>query len=115
MKKPIENINYNSIPKEIEIFGRTIKTVDHSEKLNAINVYGEARYGSNEIEMTYYLPDRTISEEELKLTYLHEMFHFILNFTGYEEILKSIGKVDMEQFIELMATGFYQYEKSKKY
>jgi hypothetical protein len=115
-KKPIEKIDYNSIPREIELFGRKIITVDHTDRLNKINVYGEARYGSNEIAMSYIHPepDHKISIEEIKLTYLHEMFHFILNFTGYENILKDT-KIDIEQFIELISSAIYQYEKTRKY
>ena len=43
------------------------------------------------------------------------MIHFILNFTGFETMIRDQEKIDLEQFVELMASGIYQYEKTKKY
>lgn len=107
MKKPID---HNSIPKEITIFGRKIKTLlSH----NLESKYGEARYGANEIQVNTRVSGTEITKEENKLTYIHEMMHFILNFTGYERVLSD--KVDIEQFIELMSAGIYQYEESRKF
>ncbi len=114
MKKPII-IDYNSIPKQIELFGRTIKTIDDSEKLSINKNYGEARYGINELALNTLIDNKKITSEEIKLTYLHEMIHFILIFAGYDSILRENTKIDLEQFIELLAVGFYQYEKSVKY
>ncbi len=117
-KKPkieIVDINHNSIPKEIELFGRVITTMDDTERLSIARNYGEARYGINEIALNIAVAAGKVKDDELKMTYLHEMLHFILNFTGYEQIIRDCGKIDLEQFIELMASGIYQYEKSAKY
>lgn len=111
MKKPSTKINHNSIPKQVELFGRTITTVDDSERLTLTRNFGEARYGLNRIAL-----NRNGTEtDELKLTYLHEMLHFILNFTGYQGIIQNGGKIELEQFIELMASAIYQYEKTAKF
>jgi hypothetical protein len=106
---------FNRIPTQIELFGRVIKTLDETEKLTQTRNYGEARYGVNEIALNTRIDNRVVSDDELKATYLHELLHFILNFTGYETIIRDGGRIDIEQFIELVASGFFQYEKSAKY
>jgi hypothetical protein len=110
-----EEPRYLRIPKRIELFGRNIHTVDDSVRLNLVRNFGEARYGINEIAVNSNINGAAITKDELKLTYLHEMLHFILNFTGYESIIREGGKIDIEQFIELMAAGIYQYEKTAEY
>lgn len=117
-KKPIKTVakpKYTDIPKQIELFGRQIKTVDDSIRLSAERNFGEARYGINEIALNMNTSNGRVHDDELKLTYLHEMLHFILTFVGYDEIIRSGAKIDIEQFIELLAAGIYQYEKSAKY
>ena len=109
-KKPI----YQTIPKKVELFGRTISTLIDADRLGIRKVYGEAKYGENQIILNPKISEKPITADELKLTYLHEMMHFILNFTSYEQILSQKG-IDIEQFIELMASGIYQYEKSAVY
>ena|SRR5688572_706686 len=104
---------YNRIPKKIELFGRVLTTIEDNAKLNFTRSFGEARYGVNQIAIANRFAELDIPNDERKITYLHEMLHFILNFTGYE---KAIGDaVDIEQFIELMASAIYQYEKSAEY
>lgn len=111
MTKP----TYKKIPKQIELFGRVIKTFYDSDRLGVKNVYGEARYGQNQIGINKKLQSGAdVSDDEIKLTYLHEMLHFILNFTGLEKQLHDTD-FDVEQVIELLASGIYQYEKSAKY
>lgn len=110
-----KKVDYNSIPKEVELFGRIVKTVDDSKNLNYRGNFGEAQYGNNCIMLTKNIGNKEVAQDEIKLTYLHEMLHFILNFTGYQEIIRDSGKIDLEQFIELMASAIYQYEKSAKY
>lgn len=101
---------YNRIPKTAEIFGRIVIT-DRKEVLP--NVYGEARYGQNTIGIAETLTDGCkVSDEEKKITYLHELLHFILMFTGFDNLLRTKQKIDIEQFVELLAAGIYQYEKS---
>lgn len=109
MSKP----KYNQVPKTIELFGRTVKTVDETGQLHTNN-YGEARYGCNQIAISKTVGGNTVTDEEFKLTYLHEMMHFILNFTGFEAQLKA-SHIDLEQLVELIASGIYQYEKTAKY
>lgn len=106
---------FNRIPKQVDLFGRTIKTLDETEKLTLSRNYGEARYGVNEIALNTNISGKRVSDDELKSTYLHELLHFILNFTGYEMIIREGGRIDLEQFIELVASGIYQYEKSAIY
>ena len=113
--KQTNQVTYTSIPKQVEIFGRTIKTLDETEKLGISRNYGEARYGVNEIALNSKIVGNPVTADELKATYLHELLHFILNFTGYEIIIREGGRIDLEQFIELVASGIYQYEKSAKY
>jgi hypothetical protein len=115
IKKTNKPIALNGIPKSIELFGRTIRTIDDTEKLGISGNYGEARYGVNEIAVNRLIHGKEITPDELKSTYLHELLHFILNFTGYEMIIRDGGRIDLEQFIELVASGIYQYEKSAKY
>ena len=110
-RKPI---NYNSVPKTIELFGRTIKVSDETGDISH-KAYGEARYGCNQIALSSKAGGSEITDEEYKLTFIHEMLHFILNFTGFEAILRQNSSIDLEQFIELIASGIYQYEKSAKY
>ena len=112
MKRPAKV--YNQIPKTIDLFGRTLTTVDDSTRLNLLKLFGEARHGINHIVLSGVVNDRKISDEELKLTYLHEMLHFILIFAGYDPIIRA-SDIDIEQFIELLASGIYQYEKSADY
>lgn len=110
---PIEH--YQQIPKEIELYGRTIKVAMESEKLGLKGVFGEARYGENNILLNpTTLSGTDVSADEIKLTFIHEMLHFILNFTGLQKQLED-SEFDLEQFIELLSAGIYQYEKSAKY
>lgn len=108
------NHQVNLIPSRVELFGRTVLT-NYDPNLNRAGNFGEARYGANQIALFDQIRGIEISEEELKLTYLHEMLHFILNFTGYQTIIQNGEHIDLEQFIELLASGIYQYEKSAQY
>lgn len=111
-RKPID---YNSIPKKLQLFGRTIDVIDDSASLSISRNYGEARYGVNQIALNSNVAGNKINPEELKLTFIHEMLHFILNFTNYEQIIRDNQKIDIEQFIELLASGIYQYEKTSEF
>lgn len=104
----------NRIPRSVELFGRLIKTYNETAKLNLTGNYGEARYGSNQIALALDVKGAPVTPEELKITYLHEMLHFILNFTGFQQQFQN-KEIDIEQFIELLAAGIYQYEKTAKY
>jgi hypothetical protein len=113
MKRATKIEDYNRIPKSVEVFGRKIltKTANRLE-----GVYGEARYGVNEIGIGNTMPSgKEVSVEEKKVTYLHELLHFILNFTGFQQQIVDGKPFDLEQFIESIAAGIYQYEKSAKY
>lgn len=103
------------IPTEVELFGRKITTIYDTDKLSILRNYGEARYGVNEIAINRKIESNLVSADELKSTYLHELLHFILNFTGYESVIKNGERIDIEQFVELVSSGIYQYEKSAKY
>lgn len=109
MKKPI---GINRIPKEVDIFGRKIKTVIDNDSHGR---FGEARYGVNEIMVNDKIMGKDCTEEENKLTYLHELTHFILTFTGFDDLIGKGEKINLEQLVELIASGIYQYEKSAKY
>lgn len=106
--------SHDRIPKTVELFGRVIRTYNETAKLNLTGNFGEARYGSNQIALAFDVKGAPVTPEELKITYLHELLHFILNFTGFEVQMRDKG-IDIEQFIELMAAGIYQYEKTAKY
>lgn len=112
MTKPSKS--YNRIPKSVELFGRVIKTYNESMKMNLTKNFGESRYGLNQIALAFDIEGKDMAPDEIKITYLHEMLHFILNFAGFEWQFKEKG-IDIEQFIELVASGIYQYEKSAKY
>lgn len=114
-KKSVPKPKYAEIPKEIELFGRKIKTIDDTERLSIARNFGEALYGVNHIALNMSTLNGKVDDDELKLTYLHEMLHFILTFVGYDEMIRSGTKIDIEQFIELLSAGIYQYEKSAKY
>lgn len=109
-KKPI---TVNSIPTQVELFGRTIKTTFDTQGLHG--QYGVAMPGFNEIVLNNKIKGEDYSAEELKMSYLHEMIHFILIFTNYDPLIRSGEKLDLEQFVELLASGIYQYEKSRKF
>lgn len=113
-KKQKKVQSYNRIPTQVEIFGRIIKTYDDSIRLNAARNFGEARYGVNQIALATDMNGSQIPEDELKLTYLHELMHFITYLTGFEKTLSDKG-IDLEQFVDLFASALYQYEKSAKY
>lgn len=106
----------NKIPKSVEVFGRIIKTKIDNEGLMQTKNYGEARYGANEIAISTMMPSgRPISPEEIKITYLHELMHFILYYTMFQQDIENGIKIDLEQFVELMAAALYQVEKTAKY
>lgn len=106
--------SYDRVPKQIDLYGRTVKTFDDSERLNIAGNFGEARYGINQIALALNMGGQKIPADELKMVYLHELMHFILYFTGFEKLLVERG-IDLEQFVDSMANGIYQYEKSAKY
>lgn len=107
--------HYDAIPYQVELFGRVIKTIYDTERMQIAKTFGEAHYGSNEIAISDKIQGSQIADDEKKMTYLHEMLHFILNFTGYEAIIFKDKSIDMEQFVELLASAIYQYEKTAKY
>jgi hypothetical protein len=113
-KKAKAEPHYTKIPTEIELFGRTIKTIMDTANLNRNKTFGEARYGVNQIALTNKIGQEDIPADEMKVTYLHELVHFILNFTGFEMTLSEKG-IDIEQFVDLVATALFQYEKTAKY
>lgn len=111
----MKKIDVNSIPVSTHIFGREIITKIDEPHVRMQGKFGEARIGPNEIAVVTECSTGKITPEEIKLTYLHELIHFILNFTGYDRVIDEGKKIEEEQFVELLASGFYQYLKNVKY
>jgi hypothetical protein len=109
IKKPV---SYNRIPKSVELFGREITT---SMEDTLDGMYGEARYGVNVIAVNPKVKGKPMKDDEIKVTYLHEMLHFILNFAGIQQDIVEGNKVDIETLVDLVAVGIYEYEKTAKY
>lgn len=97
----------NQVPKSTEIFGRTIEVVINDQEMDDKKLLGEARYHINKIFLAKIVDGDNLPEDEKMITFIHEVLHFILAFSGYEEIFKK-KKIDIEQFIESMASGIYE-------
>lgn len=99
--------NKNSIPKTTEIFGRVIQTIIDNEKMDKLDLIGQADFINNAVYLSDSSEDNKFPLDELKITYIHEILHFILNFGEYDKIFEEKG-IDIEHFIDVVASGIYQ-------
>ena len=92
------------IPKSFDLAGLTITVVEDNTMVANKHVIGEARYASQQI-----LIDKEAASEDLThQSFLHEVTHWILYVMGKEDLRNN------EEFVDLFAQFWYQYEKSKK-
>ena len=99
------------IPKSTQIFGRELK-VEHKET-KVSGLYGEINLRTGIVTLAKNTKEYPISPDELEVTYLHEITHFILNKTGFEEKLVKAG-IDLEDIVETFAMGMYDALKNSK-
>ena len=89
------------IPEQIEIMGRKIKVVFDPELTNRNDVTGEARYRYDEIAIQSNVDGKPRSEQDIAVTFLHEVLHHIAYRYG-------IKQVEKEEIIGLLSEALYQ-------
>ncbi|KKK65556.1 hypothetical protein LCGC14_2972980, partial [marine sediment metagenome] len=70
---------------------------------------GFTDYISNKITLASKEARRTISKDEIDITFIHEVIHFILQKTKYPDLNND------EQFVTLMARALHQVLTTIKY
>lgn len=85
------------IPKEFQLFGSTIKVVFNDERCDDKEAYGFTSYSSNTIFLSNKVDGKPISKDEMDITFIHEVLHFIFYKTKYPDL------TDDERLITLMS------------
>lgn len=101
----VETNPFPLIPNRTEILSRKVKVKFEHDNVRGINGNIDCNTG----EMTLYTNYRGIAfpQEEVEITYLHEIMHFILAKTGWSSKLDKRG-IDEEELVEDIAIGIYQ-------
>ena len=87
------------IPKRITLYGQTIEIETVDTLVEDENCVGQARYRLNKILLQDVKKlGRPVSTQEQ--SYCHELVHFILNLSDYEDLCKNEGFV--ERFSQLL-------------
>lgn len=99
------------IPYEFSLFGMTIRVEWDDTLVDVDDSQGTANYRQNKIVLQDFNGKnyRTRDKEWVNVTFLHELFHFIFNVMGKQELNED------ENFIKLLSALFYQYLVTAKY
>lgn len=104
--------NEIKIPKEFELFGRTVKVEWDNDVLNDKELYGQANYRKNVIAITNTCcidgKMKKLPQDNVNETYFHELVHFILNSMKHE-------LNDDEKFVNDFSGLLHQALKTAKY
>lgn len=90
------------IPKSFKLFGSTITVKFDNDKNDIDRAYGLATYKTNSILLANKAHGEQIDHNEIEASYLHEMFHFILNRLGYDDLS------DDEKFVKQVSKALQQ-------
>lgn len=100
------------IPTEFELFGQTIIVVWDNDMLNDKELYAQANYRANQIDMaTECIIDgkrQKLPQDKINAAFCHELIHWILQKMGDK-------KENDELFVETFANLLYQFIKTAKY
>lgn len=90
------------IPKSFKLFGSTIIVKFDNDKCADDSSYAFARYKANQIFLADFVNGNKINYNEIEASYYHEMFHFILNRLGYDDLN------DDEKFVKQISKALQQ-------
>lgn len=97
------------IPKSFKLFGSTITVKFDNDKNDIDRAYGLATYKTNSILLANKAHGELIDHNEIEASYLHEMFHFILNRLGYDDLS------DNEKFVKQVSKALQQCLTTQEY
>lgn len=96
------------IPKQFELFGRTIHVEYQDDLARISDALGRSDYSTDTITLQNAAPGYQRSLAQIEQTFFHEMVHFILQ--GMNSKLQ-----DDENFIDLFASCLHQVLVTSKY
>ena len=74
------------IPKSLKLYGQNI-IIEHSDKLvQESDNSGEAHYRLNKIILQKDSSGNKRKTEQIELTFIHELIHFIMHYASYEKL-----------------------------
>jgi predicted SprT family Zn-dependent metalloprotease len=98
----------DEIPRSFWLMGQKI-TVSFSDKLATDNgALGQSFFNSNTIKIQRPTGSFEISNDQLELTFYHELVHFILHTMGQNELNNN------EQFVDMFGNLLVQFLRTKK-
>lgn len=95
------------IPVSTEISGRRINISWDTPRVIEQRLYGTINIITGELHLANKIGETEIPLEEKEITYLHEIFHFILKKGGYESKLEEAG-INLERLVEDLGVGMYE-------
>lgn len=95
------------IPKEIKLLGRTIKVVYDKELTNRDGCTGAAHYRYDEIIIQPSTEGKPRNEDDIAVTFLHELIHFIANYMAEDKLRE-------EKLLTRLSEVLYQVLKDNK-
>jgi len=104
------------IPKNgTQVFGRDIKiTFVNKEDTSENKIwYGAVNLRTSEIYLRKENKGNHINKDEIEITYIHELMHYILTKAGYSQKLENAG-IDEEELVEMIAVGLYDAIKNSR-
>lgn len=93
------------IPEEIQIAGRHIKIIIDPKLADNNDNLGESKFKTNEIILQPNTEHYRLASDNVNITFLHEIIHFILDILAYQHLNKN------ESFINKISELFYQVIK----
>jgi len=97
------------IAKRFKLFGSTISVKFDNNKMSEETSYGSAHYKINEIYLADFMHGNKIDHNEIEASYYHEMFHFILNRLGYDDLSED------EKFVKQISKALQQCLTTQEY
>ncbi|KKN88661.1 hypothetical protein LCGC14_0245520 [marine sediment metagenome] len=97
-----------SIPKEFQLFGKTIKVVFDQERCDADGSYGLALYAESKVLLSKRFDGKDIDPVKIETTFWHEVVHYILNDLRYKKLSED------EVFVSRFAMVLHQVLSSAK-
>lgn len=102
-------MNEIKIPKEFQLFGRTIKIEYDDRRCDDKNAYGLSEYGNQKIILSKFEGIDEIPKVKIEQTFLHELLHQILDTLCERDLSRN------EQFVNNVSCLLHQALKTAKY
>lgn len=101
------------IPDTTIVLGKQINILWDTDRIKERGLYGSINISTGELHLASEVHGHPVSKNEKEVTYLHEMFHYILHKNGYESKLEK-ANIDLEELVEDLAEGIHQALTNKQ-